>query len=65
VRETLVDDPPTLDWLPFMADAEFAALTRTLAEDVARSVLAGYELRFGARETDPVGALQERSFAPC
>ena len=35
------------------------------ADDVAHSVPAGYELRFGARETDPVAALQERSFAPC
>jgi hypothetical protein len=65
VRETLVDDPPTLDWLPFVADEEFEALTRSLADDVARSVPAGYELRFGARETDPVAALQARSFAPC
>jgi hypothetical protein len=71
VRETLVDDPPTLDWLPFMGDAEFEALGRRLADDVARSVPAGFELRFGARETDPVAALQEllasdeRSLAPC
>lgn len=71
VWETLTGDPPTLDWLPFMGYTEFEELERGVAEAVAVSVPAGYELRFGARETDPVGALQEllardeRSLTPC
>ena len=71
VWETLTGDPPTLDWLPFMGDAQFEELERGLAEALAGSVPAGYELRFGARETDPVGALHEllardeRSLTPC
>jgi hypothetical protein len=59
IRETLVDDLPILDWLPFMSDAEFESLRRASAEEVVRCAPAGYEVRFGSERTDPAGAVEE------
>jgi hypothetical protein len=59
IRDTLMNDPPTLDWLPFMSDAAFESLLRASAEDVLRCAPVGYELRFGPHPTDPVAVVEE------
>ena len=58
IRDTLTNDLPILDWLPFVADEEFESLRVASAEDVARCAPAGYELRFGPHRTDPVTAFE-------
>jgi hypothetical protein len=55
---TQTNDPPTLDWLPFMTDAQFRSLARANAVDMVRCTPAAHEVRFGARTTDPVGAVE-------
>ena len=62
ILDSLSNDPPILDWLPFMSEAEFDALARASARDVARCAPAAYELRFGPAHTDP-GATVERIVA--
>jgi hypothetical protein len=59
VRDTLLSDPPTLDWLPFASDAEFASLLWAGAEEVVRCAPPAFELRFGPEPDAPVAAVEK------
>lgn len=59
MRDTLVGDPPLPDWLPFMSDGAFAALTEQLAEALVRAAPPAYVLRYGPRHTDPVALVDK------
>lgn len=58
VRESLVNDPPLPDWLPYLSDAEFRSLASAAADALLRDDPLAYELRFGPSETDPVGEIE-------
>jgi hypothetical protein len=67
IRQSLVDDPPLPDWLPFMSDAEFRSLAAAAAEALLQRDPPAYELRFGPDTADPVEEVErilERPRAP-
>lgn len=59
LRNSLINDPPYPDWLPFMTDTQFRGLAVSAAESLLRCAPPAYEVRFGSSRTNAVEAIAE------